>query len=286
MTWILLACGSVLFFTSLNLLQRIVAVESKNPRAMAVVFNFIAAVIALLIFFTMGSFRDFTLSTSPKAWLALVVASFCYAMFERGRFVASKLLDASVLTTVMNISVLVAFISAIFLYSEPLTSHKLLGGILIITALVIVSLNNNKTKTKKSSAKGVAIAVLISIMLGLGWALDKLGAQSFNAETYSIFIWTVPVIFIYFPRVKFSAIKSELKIASWRVFALAGLNVVGYLLQLKALETAEATRVIPIVQTSTLFTVLMGILFLKERQHILRKIIAGVTAIAGVYFLI
>ncbi|MFH1566050.1 MAG: DMT family transporter [bacterium] len=283
MTWVVLAFGSVFFFTSLNLLQRTLAVESKHPRAMAVLFNSIAALIALLIFAVTGSFNNFILPSSPKAWVALLIATFCYAMFERGRFIAAKLLDASVLATIMNLSVLVAFVGAIFLYSEPLTAPKLLGGILVIGALFMVSLNN---KTKKSSTKGVLIAILISVMLGLGWMLDKLGSQSFNAETYSILIWTAPIILIYFPHIKFNIIKSELKLASWKIFVLAGLNVVGYLMQLKALEIAEATRVIPIVQTSTLFTILMGIILLKERDNITKKIIAGIMAIVGTYFLI
>lgn len=283
MSWIFLAFSSVIFFTSLSLLQRILAVDSKHPRAMAVLFNSIAALIAFLIFTLTGAFKSFVLPTAPKAWVALLVASFCYAMFERGRFVAAKLLDASVMTTIVNISVLVAFVGALFLYSEPLSLHKLLGGFLIIGALFLVSMNN---KTKKFSKEGITVAVTISIMLGLGWMLDKLGAQFFNASTYNIFIWTVPIVFIYFPHIGFDVMKTELKLASWKVILLAGLNVIGYLLQLKALEIAEATRVIPIVQTSTLLTILLGIVLLKEREHIPRKIIAGLMAISGAYFLI
>ena len=275
--------GSVFFFTSLNLLQRVLAVDSKNPRAMAIVFNAIAALIALLIFTVSGSFKDFALPTAPKAWIALLIASFCYAMFERGRFTAAKLLDALVLTTIVNISVLIAFIGSVFLYTEPLSSDKLLGGALIIGALFLVSFKN---KTKKSSREGIIIATVISIMLGLAWLLDKLGAQYFNASTYNIFVWTIPIVFIYFPHIKIQEIISELKLASWKVFVLAGLNVIGYLMQLKAFEITEATRVIPIVQTSTLFTVLMGIVLLKEREHIPKKIIAGLMAVAGAYFLI
>ena len=282
MSWIILTFGSVIFFTSLNLLQRVLAVDSKHPRAMAVIFNTIAAFLALFIFAITDSFSDFVLPTAPKAWISLLIASFGYAMFERGRFIAAKYLDASILATIVNISVLVAFIGSLFLYSEPLTLHKLLGGVLIIGSLLLVSI---KDKPKKSSRQGLLVAVAISIMLGLGWMLDKLGALFFDASTYNIFIWIIPIIFIYFPHIKLSVIKTELKLASWKVFVLAGLNVIGYLMQLKALETAEATRVIPIVQTSTLLTILMGIVFLKEREHIPRKLIAGVMAISGAYLL-
>src|SRR3989344_5750672 len=283
MSWTILAFGSVIFFSALNLLQRVLAVDSKHPRAMAILFNVVAALTALLIFGLTGSFRNFALPSAPKAWVVLLIACFCYGRFERGRFAAAKLLDASTLATVANIGVLVAFTSALFLYSEPLTARKLLGGLLIIGALFLVSFNK---MAEKSSKKGMIVAVTISVMLGLGWALDKLGVQFFNPSTYSVFVWTIPVIFIYFPRVKFEVIKAELKLVSWKVFVLAGLNVAGYLMQLKALETAEATRVIHIVQTSTLVTILMGIVLLKEKEHISRKIVAGLMAMSGAYFLI
>ncbi len=250
---------------------------------MAILFNVIAAFIALLIFILTGSFKNFILPSAPKAWIALIIACFCYAMYERGRFVAAKLLDASVLTTIFTISVLVAFIGSLFLYSEILTIHKLLGASLIIGALLLISLNKN---TSKLSSKGILIAVLISIMLGLGWMLDKLGTQYFTANTYNIFVWIIPIVFIYFPHINLNIIKEELRIASWKVFLLSGLNVIGYFMQLKALEVAEATRVIPIVQTSTLFTVFLGIILLKERDHVLRKVIAGGMAITGAYLLI
>jgi len=283
MSWIILSFGSVIFFTSLNLLQRVIAVNSKTPRAMAILFNAIAAIIAILIFAVTGAFKNFSLPTTPKAWFVLLTASFCYAMFDRGRFTAAKLLDASFLTTIVNISVIVAFAGALFFYSERITVNKILGSILIISALFLVSIHK---EAKKTSRKGIVIAVIISIMLGLGWILDKQGAQLFNPITYNILIWVVPIIFIYFPGIKFEAVKTELKLASWKVILLAGLNVTGYLMQLKALAITEATKVIPIVQTSTIFTVLMGIFLLKEKEYVFRKIIASLIAVSGVYLLI
>ncbi len=56
MTWLLFAGGSVLFFTTLNLLQRIIATDSRNERAMAIVFNVIAGIIALILFTLTGSY--------------------------------------------------------------------------------------------------------------------------------------------------------------------------------------------------------------------------------------
>jgi len=283
MVWLWFAFGSVFFFTSLNLLQRKLAVESQNARAMAVLFNSIAALLAILLSALTGSLAGIDFPTEPNAWLALLVAAVCYALFERWRFVAAKLLDASVLTTVGNVAVLVAFVGSVFVYSETLTIQKLLGALLVISALLLVSY---QTQSSKVSPKGLVVAVGISGMLGLAWMLDKLGTQFFTANTYNVLVWTVPIPLIFFPYIKLDAIRLEWKRSSWNIFLLAGLNVLGYFLQLKALEVAEATRVIPIIQTTTLFTVLMGIVLLGERDNMWRKVAAGLVAMVGVYLLI
>jgi len=261
----------------------VLAVDSKYPRAISLLFNVSAAVISLSIYFVTGEHTKFALPSEPIAYISLLVAVVCYGLFERLRFVAAKLLDASVLTTIGNLSVFVAFIGALILYKETVTPGKILGGFLIIIALLIVSTENLKGK---NSLKGVAVGIFTSILIGIAWMLDKLGAGYFNANTYSILVWTLPIVFIIFPYIKFSEIKSELKQASWKVVVLAGINVFGYLLQLKALEIAEATRVIPIVQTSILLTIILGVIFLNERNYVAKKIIAGIMAIAGAYFLI
>lgn len=267
----------------MNFFQRKIAVDSKYQRATSVVFNIYGAIVTLAIFIFTGSFKHIILPTSPFAWIFMLSAAIFYALYERGRFTAAKLLDASTLTIVSNISLVVAFIGAVFLYSEALTISKILGAVFIIFALTIVSIQKNIHK--KVSLKGVFVALFIFTLLGLGWMLDKKGATFFTAGTYNILLWTVPLIFIYLPYVKTKEIIYEAKHSSKGLFIMAALNVTGYYLQLQALQIADATRVIPVVQLSTLTTVIMGVLILKEKEFLWRKLFAAVIAIAGVYLL-
>lgn len=283
MNWLFYTFSALIFFTGLNLLQRKIAVKCQNPRAMAILFNSVATLIALTIFFITGGVGNFKLPRNTEAWGALFFACLFYGLFERNRFQAAKLLDASVLAIVMNISSVVTFVGSLVLYSETLTINKIAGGLLIISALFLVSLGKIE---KKSSAKGLVIGILVSVLLGLGGMLDKMGAQSFTPQAYNILLWIIPLIFICFPYINIKIIKEELKISTWRVFLLAGLNVSGYLFLLKALEIAEATRVYPIVQTSTLLIVFLGAMFLGEKENMIRKIIAGTMVTLGIYFLV
>ena len=151
MSWAFFAIGSVLFFTSLNLLQRVLAVDGTYPRAIAIIFTSFGALISIGYFFLSGSYNSIKIPTQIDAWVLLFVATVCYGVYERGRFIVAKLLDASVMTTVQNVSVLVAFAGSLFLYSESLTPFKAVGAGLILISLVLVSFTKTKTN---SSIKG------------------------------------------------------------------------------------------------------------------------------------
>jgi len=251
---------------------------------MAFLFNLFAALIALGIFLFRGNLTNLTYYTSKEAWLYVAIAALMYAVFERYRFKVAKQLDASYFATVLNVSVVVAFIGSVFLYKESLGSAKIIGSLLILFALILVSIGR---KSKKHlTVKGLLLGIFISAVLGLGWMLDKKGALYFSADVYNILLWAIPVPLIYLPYIKTGNLISEFRLASWKIVLLAALNVIGYLMQLKALEIGEATKVIPIVQTTTLFTVLFGIILLRERENIGRKVFAAILALSGVYLLI
>ncbi|KKQ24098.1 MAG: hypothetical protein US40_C0011G0013 [Candidatus Roizmanbacteria bacterium GW2011_GWC2_37_13] len=249
---------------------------------MSIVMDMIAAIMALIIFFVSGGYKKFSLPTGFQPWFYLMVAMLFYGLFDRLRFYATAALEASRMTVVNNVSLIVAVVLSFFLYAESLTTNKLFGFILVLFALFLVSID----KVSKINWKGVFLAIIVNIFLGIAWALDKKGALFFNVETYNVLAWILPMVFVYFPYIKFSDIKKEVNLSFWKITLLAFFNMIALFLNLKALSLADATRVIPIVQTSTLFTVIFGIILLKERKHLIRKLIAGLIAVFGVYLLV
>lgn len=283
MGWFLFAASGVALFTALDLLQRKMSIAVKFPRAMSVVFNLWAAGLTLILFLLVGGYKNLSFPRDPKDWLIMLFALAMYAMFERNRFLASKLLEASVFAITSNVGLAVAFIGSIFIYGETLTPAKIVGVALIILSLIMVSIGDH---IKKVSMKGIFVAVSIYFFLGLGWMLDKWGALTFTPNTYTVLGWIIPLVFIYFPYVKPAELKYEAKRSGWKIVLLAVINVLGYFLQLKALTMGEAIVVIPVVQTFMLFTVLLGIVLLGERDHIGRKLTAAAIGFAGALLLI
>jgi len=283
MNWIFLSVLSAVFFTLMNLIQRKLAIDTKYPRALAFLFNLAAISFSVIYFVGTGLYKNVVLPTDYRAWILVAIACLFYGLYERIRFIAAKALNASSLSIVSTVSMVVAFTGALFLYSETLTLAKGFGSLLILLSLILVTYNK---RVKLGSLKNVGIGILAFTILGVGWMMDKNGAVYFSAEVYSMFVWILPIVFIIFPKIKLSEIKYEFKYASWKILIPAFLNVVAYLLQLKAMESGDATQVIPIVQTSVLLTVLTGIIFLGEKEAIFKKIFAGILALIGSYLLI
>lgn len=284
MQWFYFAVWSIVIFSFLYLLQRRIAVDAKYPRATAIVFNLFGAVFAIFLSFITGGFKNLAWPHISVAWIFMLLAALFYALYERGRFVSAKLLDASTLSIVSYTTLAVAFVGSLFIYHEILTPSKIIGVILIAISLILVSFQ--KSIHKKVSLKGIIFSILIFTSLGFAVMLDKKGAVFFTPSTYSILVWTVPLIMIYFPFIKTREIVYEAKTASWKVVVLAGLNVVGYYFQLRALQIADATQVIPLIQTSTLLTVLLGIVILGEKDNLWKKIFAALIGLAGAYLLV
>lgn len=250
---------------------------------MSVVFNFWGGVSAIILFLIVGGYKNLSFPHDISAWLIMIFAFAMYAMFERGRFLAAKLLEASVFAIISNLGLAVAYIGSFLIYSEELTAGKIWGAGLVVVSLLIVSFVG---KIKKISIKGVLVGVAVYIFLGLGWMLDKWGALTFNPNSYALLGWIIPVFFVYFPYVKRNEIVYEAKRSSWKIILLAIINVLAYYFQLLALSTGQAIVVIPLVQTFMLVTVLLGIFLLGEKDRIWQKIIAAVIGFAGAYLLI
>lgn len=281
MTWLYLSLGVAVCYACLNIFSRIVSVHSENPRALSIAFNLVSTVMAVILLLITGSFKDFTFPTQTEAWIYFIIAAFFYGIFERLRFLATKMLDASIYSIIGNISVIIAFTISVVIYKETLTISKLAGSFLILISLLMVV----EKKRSKVSLKGFLVGLIASIAVGIAMGLDKKGAIFFNPEVYNLLLWVAPLIILYVPSIKFQEIMIQFKKFSWKIYLLSFFNFVGFYLGLKAFLLADATKVIPVVQLSTIMTVVAGVFLLKEKNNLFRKILAGIIAVIGVFLL-
>jgi drug/metabolite transporter (DMT)-like permease len=114
---------------------------------------------------------------------------------------------------------------------------------------------------------------------------DKPASLGVPTSLYSFLVWSLPLIIIVYPKVRIKQLRQEFKNGGWKVGLAAFCNAAGFILFIEALNLADASRVIPVICTGSIITVLGGIIFLKERDHIVRKLIAMIIAFCGVVLL-
>lgn len=279
--WLILSLLSATSFTVLNLLTRVLAVKSSHPRAFSFVYNCWGVLFAIIAYLALDR-RIPHFGQLPAHQVAyLLLAAFFYALFERSQFTARKLIDSSTLAVIFRLTTVTAFIGSLLFFKESAGVSKIVGAALLVASSLIVVYKNPHVKKGRS----LGVAIFCAVSLGLAWMLDKPASQGLSASFYSALMWAIPLPTIAFPALTMSQLKSELRIGTWKIALAAFLNVLGFVLYLQALSRAEASRVIPITSSSATLVVLAGIVVLKERAFLLRKLIAGALMFTGILLL-
>lgn len=284
MSWINYIFIAILLYSSFGIFQKIAATKSKNDRASSFIFNASAVISSLIYLLVTQQIGNLNFSSTNNGWLILLTICFFYALFERGRFTVLKYLDASTSSIVSEISVFIAFTGSLILYHETLSLQKIIGTLFIITSLYLLARSDSK-KTK-ITLKGFLLSCLIFSFAGIASALDKSGASHFNSNTYNLLIWFIPLLFIYFPKISTKDLAYELKHSGHTLFISGSMNAFAYLFYIKALTLTQATTVIPLIQTTTIITVILAAIFLKESNNLKRKILCAILSLIGTSLLL
>lgn len=279
--WLWLSLTSVILFTALNLLFRVLAVKSINPRVFSFIFNCIASMFAFIILLTELNFVNLPKSIPTHQIIFIILAVILYGIYERTHFIARKHIESSILVIIYRLAPLIAFLGSIIFFGEILTLNKALGTLLIIGAAIVVAYKNSKLVF----GKGFWLAIFVVVVLGLAWMLDKPGSAGIPASFYSFLLWLLPLPIIAFPKITLTDLKKEFKNAGLGVVLIAFLNAIGFYMQLKALSLADASRVIPIVSSASVLTIIGGVFILNEKSHLWRKLLAGAMMFGGIWLL-
>lgn len=279
--WLILSLASVLIFTAVNLLMRVLAVKSENPRIFSFVFNSWGALFAILLFIT-----EIPTITIPKSLpinhlILILFAIVSYGLYERTHFSARKYMDSSTITILFRLAPMVAFIGSLIFFKESITLRQFVGAALLLSSALLVIHKNPHLKMHRP----LLIALFSALMLGIAWMLDKPGSQGLPASLYSFIVWVAPLGIIALPSLSIKHLRREAIIGGWKVALLAFLNVLGYFVYLKALSLEDASKIIPITSSAGTLTVIAGIIILKEKTNINKKLIAGVLMLIGILLL-
>jgi len=168
---------------------------------------------------------------------------------------------------------------------EALNISKLIGTILIFSAVIIVTKVNTKSLGKLKN-KGVQYTLLTAVIYSIAFIAGKAALEYFTPGYYLFLIYLIPTIALT-PLLldKKKELRFMITNLSKPILLTGVITVIQLYLTLLALQLADASLVYPILRLSLLSSLGLGYFWLKERKDMKRKIAGSAAAIIGALFI-
>lgn len=212
-----------------------------------------------------------------KTILFLILSGISNTLLWICYFKALDLGTVSKVTPVDKTSVVLTLILSSIFLNEKITSIKIISIVLILSGTFLTI--KKESKDSKDN-KWIVHAVLTAVFTSTTTVLSKIGIESTNT-TLITFLRTIVVLIILTTitlfKKKYKSIK-DIKKRSWLFIILSGLSTsLSWLFYFKALALGEASIVFPIEKLSLVVSILISIIFLKEKVN--KKQIIGIIII-------
>jgi drug/metabolite transporter (DMT)-like permease len=281
--WFLLTIGGVLFVSFAEIAQKLV-IGGKSDIS-AETNNFIVWGIQslfALIFILLFSAGDLNLISKVPINFLLIIpvlyfwgGTLYYSSYKEGSVSISNIL--------VGISSVVSTFLGIVFFKESSNIFKLIGLLLVITAIVYVNYSKNQKLTKSN-----LLALAGGIIFGTTFTIDKRFVLDIGPHLYQFLLcMSVPLVSLLFRGRKIISELKNIKQSDFKIMLTSAFFFFGYnkLLFWAYQKSGEVGRIDAINNTVIFFVIILEFLILKEKSNILRKFIAASIAFVGVTLL-
>ncbi len=282
MTWQALIFISVFLGAISTILQRILLREDKSDAvAYSIFFQLLTGILIAVFGLIQGSF------TFPDVRPFLLPLALMIVLYAAGNIFIFKTLnsvEASEATVIFSSRALFTIIASTIFIGEVLNQKQLLGVVLILLSIIIVSFKASKF----SFGKPEFIALLAAIAFGVATTNDRFLLKNIALYPYVSLAFFAPAILVILlnpKKAKKMAVFFEKKL-----FLKMLLMCVAYALTaitfFSALQIAPtSSQVVTINLTGVIVTVLLSIVFLKERGDLGKKLLSALLCFGGLLLL-
>jgi len=277
--WFLFVGLYIILAVVFTQLYKIIVNNAKNDGALTVLLQLIAG-ISVLLFFPLFKF---TFPTDWKIYVLLGTACIFYALSDRMNTTVRSGLEASTFSIIKQLSTVFMILAGLLFFKEQFIWKKIIGAGLIIFSNILIFYKKGQQKLNKY----VLLGILSNIIYSVALFLDVNISDSFNLAFYVALTLLIPALFITIvERIKISSIKKEFKNGNKNAILITGLCWGTMIVtQLRAYQLGEATSVAPLCALTVIGNVLVGYIFLKEQNNLLKKLIAAGLIIISVFLI-
>lgn len=263
--WILFVFIYIVLAVAFTQFYKIVTKTSKSDGTLTVLLQFLAGISALLL----CPFFNFSFPTDWKVYLLLGIACIFYAISDRVNTTVRSGIEASTFSIIKQLSTVFMILAGLLFFKEQFVWKKIIGAGLIIFGNILIFYKKGSQKLDKY----VLLGILSNIAFSIALFLDVNISDNFNLAFYVALTLFVPALFITIAeRIKFSNIKKEFQNGSKKAILITSLCWgTMIVVQLRAYQLGDVTSVAPLCALTVIGNVIVGYLFLKERNNLLKK---------------
>ena len=279
MNYLIFVIAYIVLVVIFDQYYRIATKSLTKSGALTVVLELIGAGTILFL----SPFFELKFPSDIKVYIFLGLAVIFYTIVDRLNTVVRKGLEASTFSVIKQLSTVFMIFAGFVFFKEPFIITKFIGAFLIIISNILVFYRKGEIKIDKY----VGLGIIANIFLAIALFLDVNISENFNLAFYVATSLGIPAIIILLvERIKFSDLKTEFQNGNKKAIIITSITwATSIMASLKAYQLGPATVVAPLCALAVILNVLVGYIFLKERDNLLKKIIASILVILGVIFI-
>lgn len=275
-SWLLYVLLYLVLATVFTQLYKVSTKTLKNAGALTILLQLTAGVTALLL----CPFFEFQFPTDIKVYIMLGIAILFYTTSDRINTTVRSGIEASTFSMLQQLSTTFMIFAGLIFLKEEFVMTKFIGAMLIIFSNVLIFYKKGKFEFNKY----IGLGVLANIAYTIALFLDVNISDNFNLPFYVAITLIIPAFLIMIvERVKLSEIKDEWKNGNKKAIMITAVSwATMIIVQLRAYQLGNVTIVAPLCALTVMLNVIVGYLFLNERDNLLKKIIAAILIIISI----
>lgn len=256
--------------------------EEVDPTAFSAFFLFVTGLFTVPFLFG----EKIVYAAQIRVWLFVILSAVFYTASTLFYYHALKETEISQVETIVTSRSVWMMLLGVIFFHEALTWSKFTGVFLIFAGLAVIYWKGQKFA---GFSRPHLFVFLYTLCISIASALDKFAVGFFSAGLYQVIIYIVPalltLLFIPGTAAKIRPLIKAGKTTALILFTCI-LQAAATLSLYRAYQRGGELSVVgPLSQTSTVLTILFGILVLNERWNLRRKLFGVSLAILGVIFI-
>ncbi len=274
--WLLYVILYLILATIFTQFYKVATKTMQKTGALTVLLQLLAGTVALLL----CPLFEIKFPTNASVYIMLGISVIFYAITDRVNTTVRSGIEASTFSMLKQLSTTFMIFAGLIFFKEPFIVTKFIGALLIIISNILIFYQKGKFEFNKY----IALGILGNIAFSIALFLDVNISDNFNLPFYVAITLVVPaILIIIFERIKPSEIKNELVNGNKKAIAITAISWgTAIISQLRAYQLQNVTIIAPLCALTVMLNVIVGYLFLKEKDNMLRKMMAAILIIISV----